>query len=92
MKTADQIVINKKEYAYWKRKIKLLHPKKGDILIVPAEAHFDFQTLSEAIKLTPIMYALVVPKGNAKLMAKADALRFAKSIISEDDKPKKSTK
>jgi len=81
MKTAEQLVINKKEFSYLQRKLKLLHPKKGDILIVPAEAGFDFQTLSEALKQTPILYALVVPKGNAKLMDKEEAIRFSKGIL-----------
>jgi len=74
-------IINKKEYTYWQRKVKLLSPKKGDILIVPSEAHFDFHTLSEAIKLTPIKYALVVPGGNAKLMDKDQAMAFAEEIM-----------
>jgi hypothetical protein len=76
-------IINKKEYAFWKRKVKLLSPKKGDILIVPAEAMFDFHTLGEALKLTPIKYALVVPEGKAELMSQEDALKFAKKVLAE---------
>lgn len=74
-------VINKKEYAYWKQKIKLLSPKEGDILVVPAEAQFDFATLAEVIKLTPIKFALVVPGGDAKLLVKEDAIKFAEKIL-----------
>jgi len=92
MKTAEQLVINKKEFAYWQRKLKLLHPKKGDLLIVPAEAGFDFQTLSEALKQTPILYALVVPKGNAKLMDKKEAVRFANNLLEKYGQTKRPTK
>lgn len=87
MITADKFV-EKKEFEYWKRKVKALHPKKGDILIVPAEAQFDFNTLSEALKHTPILFALVVPKGNAKLMEKKEAVRFAKDILKKYGQPK----
>lgn len=76
----------KLELVFWAKKIKVLRPKKGDILIVPAEAQFDFHLLSEALKVTPITYALVVPGGNAKLMSKEDALKFAKSILKKKGK------
>lgn len=79
-------VLNKKERAYWKRKVKVLSPKKGDILIVPAEAHFDFGTLSEAIRHTPILYALIVPEGNASLMDREESVRFAKMILAKESK------
>jgi len=92
MITADQLAINEKEFAYWKRKIKLLHPKKGDLLVVPAEAAFDFQTLSEALKQTPIIYALVVPMGNAKLMDKKESIRFANNLLKKYGKTKRPTK
>jgi hypothetical protein len=82
-------IVNKKEYAYWKRKVKLLNPKKGDILIVPAEAGFDFNTLSKALKHTSILYALVVPYANAGLMEKKEAIRFAKEILKEYEKDEK---
>lgn len=80
MKPATKI-LTKKEFEFWQSKIKLLSPKKGDILIVPAEADFDFKILAEALKHTKIIYALVVPEGNASLMEKDEALRFAKGII-----------
>lgn len=70
------------------RKVKVLSPKKGDILIIPAEAGFDFRVLSEALKLTPILYSLIVPKGNAKLMDKEEAVRFAKQILKKYDRSK----
>lgn len=82
MKPEDQI-INKKELKFWKSKIKILSPKEGDILIVPAEGNFNFATLSEALKHTPIKYALVTPHANAALMSKDEALRFAKEVLQE---------
>lgn len=70
----------KTELDRWAKKIKLLHPVEGDLLIIPAEAYFDFALLSEALKLTPIKYAIVVPGGNAALLSKADAIKLLKQI------------
>lgn len=78
-----------KERKFWIKKIKLLHPLAGDILIVPSEAHFDFQILSEMIKLTPIKFALVVPKGQARLLKNKEAMRFARTILKDVKRPKK---
>lgn len=82
-------ILNKQEFAYWKRKVKLLSPKAGDLLIVPAEAKFDFHTLSEAIKLTPIKFALIVPGGDATLMSEEEALEFANKILKQYGKSTK---
>lgn len=82
IRKADQKVerAKKTELDRWAKKIKLLHPIKGDLLVIPAEAHFDFALLSEALKQTPIVYAIVVPGGKASLLSKADAIKLLKKI------------
>jgi hypothetical protein len=73
------------ELKFLEKRIKLLRPQKGDILIVPSEAFFDFNLLNKLLLITPIKFALVVPKGNANLMQPIEALRFAKKILSKYD-------
>lgn len=85
-KPSPNQIVNKKEYAFWKRKIKLLSPEKGDVLVVPAEAHFDFKILSEALKQTKCIMALVVPEGNASLLEKDEAVRLAKDLLNKYEK------
>lgn len=70
----------KTELDKWARKIKLLHPVDGDLLVIPSEAYFDFWMLSEALKHTTIKYAIVVPGGKASLLSKEDAIKLLKKI------------
>lgn len=74
-------IINKREMFFWRKKIKLLSPKKGDILVIPLEADIDPKVISVLIKSTEMPFALFVPGGNASLMDKDEAIRFAKNIL-----------
>lgn len=82
LRKSDQKIeqVKKSELDRWVKKMKLLRPKDGDILILPSEAHFDFVLMSEALKHTPILYAIVVPGGKASLLSKDDAIKLLKKI------------
>lgn len=73
-----------RESAKWVKRIKMLSPKEGDILVIPAEANIDFMSLSVALKDTKVKYALIAPEGNVNLMDKNEAKRFAERVLKEN--------
>ena len=77
-KAANQ---QKQEVNKWVEVIKVLSPKEGDVLVLPAEADIDWPALSIALSGTLVKYALIVPQANAKLMPLEEVEKFIKAYI-----------
>lgn len=69
------------EIKKWVEVIKVLSPKVGDVLVLPAEANIDWPALSIALLGTLVKYALIVPQANAKLMPLEEVEKFIKAYI-----------
>jgi len=70
------------------KQIKLLRPKKGDILVLP-EGAVEPAAISFAIKSTKIQFALIVPDANASLLPRNEAIKLLKAIENKGGDNKK---